>query len=69
MLLAVKNEPQPSASNGTALMSNWSPDDAAARPETKTENATENGVSSPVRLLEYQADVRSADGLSSPWQK
>jgi hypothetical protein len=69
MSAAVKDESQPSASSGRALMSRWSPDVANAEPEAKAENTAVNGAPSPVRLLEYQADSRSADGLSSRWQK
>jgi hypothetical protein len=69
MSLAVKNESQPSASNAAALMSSWSPDVADAKPEAKAETPAANVVPSSVRRVEYQTDVRSADGLGSPLQK
>jgi len=69
MSLAVKDESQPSASGGTALMSSWSPDVANAKPEAKAEKSTANIVPSSVRTVEYQTDVRSGNGVNSPLQK
>lgn len=69
MAVAVKNEPQPTTNSTEPLMSNWSPEIASASPEAKAANAAVNGISSPVRQVEYQTNVRPVDGLGGTWQK